>query len=52
MFLGLASAALGLLLSTVDFAPIDDYARFTFGLINLAGGVDLIVLMLGLFALK
>jgi len=52
VFLGMSSAALGLLLSTVGFAPIDGYARFTFGLINLAGGIDLIALMLGLFALK
>lgn len=52
VFLGMASAALGLLLSTVGFSPIDGYPRFTFGLINLAGGIDLIALMLGLFALK
>lgn len=52
IFHGMAAAALGLLLSTVGFAPIDGYARFTFGSIYLAGGIDLIALMLGLFALK
>ncbi|MFD1796992.1 tripartite tricarboxylate transporter permease [Paracoccus aurantiacus] len=52
VFLGMASAALGLLLSTVGFAPIDGYARFTFGSIYLGSGLDLVALMLGLFALK
>lgn len=52
IFHGMAAAALGLLLSTVGFAPIDGYARFTFGSIYLSGGIDLIALMLGLFALK
>ncbi|MCW1934913.1 tripartite tricarboxylate transporter permease [Pararhodobacter zhoushanensis] len=52
VFLGMASAALGLLLSTVGFAPIDGHARFTFGSIYLSSGIDLIALMLGLFALK
>jgi len=52
VFLGMASAGLGLLLSTVGFAPIDGTARFTFGSIYLGGGLDLIALMLGLFALK
>lgn len=52
IFHGMAAAALGLLLSCVGFAPIDGNARFTFGSIYLSGGVDLIALMLGLFALK
>lgn len=52
IFLGMASAGLGLLLSTIGFAPIDGYPRFTFGSIYLGGGLDLIALMLGLFALK
>lgn len=52
VFHGLAAAALGLILASVGFAPIDGYPRFTFGMIYLNGGFDLIALMLGLFALK
>lgn len=52
IFHGMAAAALGLLLSCVGFAPIDGNARFTFGSIYLTGGIDLVALMLGLFALK
>lgn len=52
VFHGLAAAALGLVLASVGFAPIDGYPRFTFGNIYLNGGFDLIPLMLGLFALK
>ncbi len=52
IFKGLASAAIGLLLSSVGFAPIDGYPRFAFGNIYLNGGFDLISLMLGLFAIK
>lgn len=52
VFHGLAAAGIGLILASVGFAPIDGYPRFTFGSIYLAGGFDLIPLMLGLFALK
>lgn len=52
VFLGMAAAAFGLLLSTVGFSPIDGYPRFTFGSIHLSGGIDLVAMMLGLFALK
>ena len=52
VFHGLAAAALGLLLSTVGYAPIDGYPRFTFGNLYLSSGIDLIALMLGLFAIK
>jgi putative tricarboxylic transport membrane protein len=52
VFHGLAAAALGLILASVGFAPIDGYPRFTFGSIYLSSGFDLIPLMLGLFALK
>lgn len=52
VFHGLAAAALGLVLASVGFAPIDGYPRFTFGNIYLNGGFDLIPLMLGFFALK
>ncbi len=52
IFKGLTSAAIGLLLSSVGFAPIDGYPRFAFGNMYLNGGFDLISLMLGLFAIK
>ena len=52
VFHGLAAAALGLILASVGFAPIDGYPRFTFDSMYLASGFDLIPLMLGLFALK
>ena len=52
IFKGLASAAIGLLLCSVGFAPIDGYPRFAFGNLYLNGGFDLISLMLGLFAIK
>lgn len=51
-FRGLAAAAIGLMLSTVGFAPIDGHPRFSFGITYLSGGLDLIALMLGLFAIK
>jgi putative tricarboxylic transport membrane protein len=51
-FRGLAAAAIGLLLSTVGFAPIDGHPRFSMGITYLSGGLDLIALMLGLFAIK
>ncbi|WP_417208507.1 tripartite tricarboxylate transporter permease [Antarctobacter sp.] len=52
VFHGLAAAAIGLILASVGFAPIDGYPRFTFGMVYLNGGFDLIPLMLGFFALK
>ncbi len=52
VFHGLAAAAIGLVLASVGFAPIDGFPRFTFGNIYLSGGFDLIPLMLGFFALK
>jgi putative tricarboxylic transport membrane protein len=52
IFHGLAAAGLGLLLSSVGFAPIDGNPRFTFGSLYLSSGIDLISLMLCLFAIK
>ncbi|MFV0244428.1 MAG: tripartite tricarboxylate transporter permease [Qingshengfaniella sp.] len=52
VFHGLAAAAIGLLLATVGFAPIDGSPRFTFGMVQLSSGFDLIPVMLGLFAVK
>jgi putative tricarboxylic transport membrane protein len=52
VFKGLAAAAIGLMLSSVGFAPIDGFPRFAFGNYYLNGGFDLSSLMLGLFAIK
>ncbi|WP_068300735.1 tripartite tricarboxylate transporter permease [Pararhodobacter sp. CCB-MM2] len=52
VFHGLAAAAIGLMLATVGFAPIDGSPRFTFGFVQLSSGFDLIPVMLGLFAIK
>jgi putative tricarboxylic transport membrane protein len=49
---GLASACLGMLIASTGFAPIDGTRRFTFGINNIAGGVDLVALMMGLFAIR
>ena len=45
-------ACFGILLSTVGLEPVKYTQRFTFGQDWLAGGVDLIVVVLGLFALS
>jgi len=52
MFKGLAAAALGLLLSSVGYSPIDAYKRFSFGNFNLLGGISIVALVLGLFAIR
>ncbi|MWD29408.1 hypothetical protein E0K89_018170 [Aquicoccus sp. SCR17] len=45
-------AAFGILLATVGLEPVRYTQRFTFGLDFLSSGVDLIVVVLGLFALS
>ncbi|HEY5848890.1 MAG TPA: tripartite tricarboxylate transporter permease [Microlunatus sp.] len=50
-FRGLAMAVLGLLISTVGVASGFSDARFTFGSINLLGGIPFVEVMIGLFAL-
>lgn len=49
---GLASAAIGLLIGMIGLAPIDGYRRFTFGWNALDGGLSLLPVLLGLFALS
>lgn len=51
IFKGMASACLGIFLSSVGFAPFDASRRFTFGIVNINGGIDMVALMLGLFAI-
>jgi len=51
MFKGLAAACIGLLLSSVGYAPFDATARFTFHITSISGGINMVALMLGTFAI-
>ncbi|GAA3288131.1 tripartite tricarboxylate transporter permease [Nesterenkonia halobia] len=51
MLRGIIMAAVGLLLSTVGVASGFTTDRFTFGSINLLGGLDFVAVMIGLFAI-
>jgi putative tricarboxylic transport membrane protein len=48
----LAMAALGLLLGTVGLDPVRSHERFTFGVLSLQGGLDLVPMVMGLFGLS
>ena len=48
---GLIAASLGLIFSSVGFSPIDGAKRMTFGIISIYGGINLLALILGIFAL-
>jgi putative tricarboxylic transport membrane protein len=47
---GLLSGLLGITISLVGMAPIDAVSRFTFGEFNLMSGFNIIVLLVGVFA--
>lgn len=47
---GLIGGVLGLMVMTIGLDPIDATQRFTFGAVTLLQGVDLLVAMIGLFA--
>lgn len=49
---GLISCAVGMLLGCVGAAPIDGYARFTFGISGLEAGFASVPALVGLYALK
>lgn len=46
---GLFSAAVGLMLGVVGMDPISGLGRFTFGNVNMRGGINYIAVMIGLF---
>ncbi len=48
---GLASAALGVLVSMIGLDPISSTERFTFGSFDLTNGISLVPLMIGIFVL-
>ncbi|MDO4620458.1 MAG: tripartite tricarboxylate transporter permease [Lachnospiraceae bacterium] len=49
---GLLGAFIGLLLCCVGVAPIDGAYRYTFNNIYMTGGLDMVALMLGIYAIK
>jgi putative tricarboxylic transport membrane protein len=51
MLKGLIAAVIGLLVGTVGIDPIAGYQRFTFGLLTLSEGVNLVAVAMGLFGL-
>jgi len=49
---GLLSACVGLLVAAIGTDPFTGYDRFTFGIPNLMGGIRLVALLVGLFAVS
>ncbi|AXT72994.1 tripartite tricarboxylate transporter permease [Vibrio sp. dhg] len=49
---GLLAGTIGLLVSTVGLDPISSVPRFTFGMMDLYSGVNVIPVLIGLFALS
>ena len=47
---GLLSGVFGMLLSMVGMAPLDSFTRFTFGQFQLLSGFDIVVILIGVFA--
>ena len=52
MLKGLVAATVGFLLGTVGLDPIISTPRFTFGFMSLLNGIDMMVLMIGMFAIS
>lgn len=50
MFSGLMAAGLGMAVGCIGMAPVDAAVRYTFGIVNLRSGVNLLAVCLGLFA--
>jgi putative tricarboxylic transport membrane protein len=48
---GLTGGAFGVLISTIGIAPIGGDVRFTFGFPAMQGGVELVVMLIGLFCI-
>ena len=49
---GLLSAGVGLLAASVGMDPVTASTRFTFGNVNLQGGISMVAAMLGVYALQ
>lgn len=50
MFSGLMAGALGMAAGCIGMAPVDAAVRYTFGIVNLRSGMNLLALCLGIFA--
>jgi putative tricarboxylic transport membrane protein len=48
---GITGAAFGILVSTIGIAPIGGDVRYTFGITAMQGGVELIVVLIGMFCI-
>lgn len=49
---GFIATGVGVLISTVGTDPIVSQSRFTFGFYELSGGIDIVVVIIGIFALS
>lgn len=49
---GVTSGVLGLMLATVGMAPIDSMTRYTFNTSNLRAGFDILVVLVGIYAIS
>ena len=52
MVKGLFAGVIGFAIATVGIAPVDAVRRFTFGIPNLNSGFDLLVVLVGVFAIS
>lgn len=49
---GVIAGLIGLLLSTIGLDPITGFSRYSFGIVNLYSGLQVVPLMIGLFAIS
>ena len=49
---GIISVGLGILIACVGLDPVSGYQRLTFGSVDLLGGISLVPLLIGMFALS
>jgi putative tricarboxylic transport membrane protein len=47
---GVVSLLIGLLIATIGLDPVSGHPRFTFGVVDLMGGINFIAAMIGMFA--
>ncbi|RKR07633.1 putative tricarboxylic transport membrane protein [Kushneria sinocarnis] len=52
LLLGLIGAMIGLFIATIGIDPVTATSRFTFGSLNLASGINLIPIIVGMFAIS
>lgn len=52
MLKGIIAGLIGLLLSTIGLDPLTGFSRYSFGIVNLYSGLQVVPLMIGLFAIS